>query len=50
MGRQITVSVDGKKVMDAKDTTYAKTGKVGLWVKDDTVAQFDDLTAAPAKR
>jgi hypothetical protein len=50
VGSTITVSVDGKKVIDAKDTTLAKTGKVGLWVKDDTVAQFDDLAAEAAKK
>jgi hypothetical protein len=50
VGSTITVSVDGKKVLDAKDTTLAKTGKVGLWVKDDTVAQFDDLAAEATKK
>jgi hypothetical protein len=49
VGPAIVVSVDGKKLFDAKDTTLAQTGKVGLWVKDDTVAQFDDLAAEPAK-
>jgi hypothetical protein len=48
VGPAITVLVDGKKVIEAKDTTYAKSGKVGLWVKDDTVAQFDDLDASSA--
>jgi hypothetical protein len=50
VGSAITVSVDGKKLIEAKDATYAQPGKVGLWVKDDTVAQFDDLEAAPAKK
>ncbi len=50
VGTAITVSVDGKKQFDAKDTTLAQTGKVGVWVKDDTVAQFDDLAAEPTKK
>jgi hypothetical protein len=49
VGPQITVTVDGAKVIEAKDTTYAQAGKVGLWVKDDTIAQFDDLEAQAAK-
>jgi hypothetical protein len=50
VGPAITVSVDGKKLIEAQDTTYAKPGKVGLWVKDDTVARFDDLQAEAAKK
>jgi hypothetical protein len=50
VGPAITVKVDGKPLLDAKDTTLAKAGKVGLWVKDDTVAEFDDLTAAPVRK
>ena len=49
VGPQITVTVDGAKLIEAKDTTYAQAGKVGLWVKDDTVAQFDDLEAQASK-
>ena len=50
IGPAITVLVDGKKLIEAKDTTYAKPGKVGLWVKDDTVARFDDLQAEAPKK
>ena len=49
VGPAITVRVDGEKLIEAKDTTYPQAGKVGVWVKDDTVAEFDDLEAQPAK-
>lgn len=49
VGADIVVNVDGVKVIEAKDTTYAKAGKVGVWVKDATVAQFDDIEAQDAK-
>jgi hypothetical protein len=49
VGPSIVVTVDGVKLIEAQDSTHAKAGKVGLWVKDDTVAQFDDLDAQPAK-
>lgn len=50
VGPDIVVTVDGAKLIEHKDTTYAKAGKVGVWVKDDTVAHFDDLEAEAAKK
>ncbi len=35
---------DGKKYLDAKDTTFTEAGKIGLWSKADAQSQFDDLT------
>jgi hypothetical protein len=46
-GDRFQVSFDDKKVMDAKDSTFAAAGKVGVWTKADSVIQFDDLTASP---
>lgn len=34
---------DGKKYLDAKDTTFSGPGKIGLWTKADAQTQFDNL-------
>jgi hypothetical protein len=44
-GDRLTVSFDGKKVIEAKDDTFAGAGKVGVWTKADSVTYFDDLGA-----
>src|SRR5262245_9702730 len=38
------VTYDGNTVLDAKDSTFAAAGKVGLWTKADSVMAFDNLT------
>lgn len=38
------VSLDGHKVLDARDGTLKDGGKVGLWTKADSVIEFDDFT------
>ena len=43
-GDQITCYYDGKKFLEAKDTTFTGAGKIGLWSKADAQSQFDDLT------
>jgi 3-keto-disaccharide hydrolase len=43
-GTRLTVSWDGKQVIDATDDTFAR-GKIGLWTKADSVTAFDDLEA-----
>ena len=43
-GSTLEVSWDGRMVIQASDTTFAK-GKVGLWTKADSVTAFDDLEA-----
>jgi hypothetical protein len=43
-GDQITCYYDGKKYLEAKDTTFPEAGKIGLWSKADAQSQFDDLT------
>ncbi len=41
-GDHIVCYFDGKALIDAHDSAYAK-GKVGLWTKADSVIAFDDL-------
>jgi hypothetical protein len=43
-GEQITCSLEGKKYLEVKDDTFAKSGPVGLWTKADAVTHFDELT------
>ena len=48
-GPAIVVKVDGKTVLEHKDETFTQPGKVGFWVKDDTVARFDELKVEALK-
>ena len=43
-GDQIACYYDGKKSLEAKDSTLPAAGKIGLWSKADAQSQFDDLT------
>jgi hypothetical protein len=45
-GEQITCYYDGKKYLEAKDSTFTEAGKIGLWSKADAQSQFDDLALA----
>ena len=42
-GKKIECWLDGKKLLEAEDDTFAKAGKVGLWTKADAQTHFDDL-------
>lgn len=42
-GNRFVVSMNGKKLFEAEDNTFAEAGKVGLWTKADSVTYFDDL-------
>jgi 3-keto-disaccharide hydrolase len=42
-GDSITCSLEGKKHLEAKDDTFTKAGKVGLWTKADAQTYFADL-------
>jgi hypothetical protein len=44
-GSLFTVSLNGQKLFDVEDSTFAEAGKIGLWTKADSVIYFDDLTA-----
>lgn len=45
LGDSITCSLNGKVEIEAKDTSFAKAGKVGLWTKADAQTYFDDFQA-----
>ncbi len=48
VGSHIECSLDGKKYLDVKDSTFSDSGKIGLWTKSDAQTHFDDLKAEPA--
>ena len=48
VGSHIECSLDGKKYLDVKDTTFQNGGRIGLWTKSDSQTHFDNLTVAPA--
>lgn len=39
----IECSLNGRKYLDVKDTTFAAAGRVGLWTKADAQTQFDNV-------
>jgi hypothetical protein len=43
-GEQIRCYYDGKKHLEASDSTFSGAGKIGLWSKADAQSQFDELT------
>lgn len=43
-GPDFVVSLDGQKVLAAKDSTFTEAGMVGVWTKADSVTLFDDFT------
>jgi hypothetical protein len=45
VGDHIQVFFNGKKVIDARDSTFTDAGKFGVWTKADSIIQFDDLVA-----
>jgi len=42
-GDAIQCYLDGKKLLEAKDSAIQKPGKVGLWTKADAQSHFDNL-------
>ena len=44
-GNLFTVSLNGQRLFEVEDNTFAEAGKIGLWTKADSVIYFDDLTA-----
>jgi hypothetical protein len=48
-GDDITCSLNGKRELDAKDGTFAKAGKVGLWTKADAQTYFDKVEVVVIK-
>jgi hypothetical protein len=47
VGARIRVSFDQRELFQAEDRTYAGRGRVGLWIKADSVTWFDDLQVEP---
>ncbi len=45
-GTKITCYLDGKKLLEADDSTFPDAGKIGLWSKADAQSYFDDLNVA----
>ena len=45
-GSLFSVSLDGQKLFDVEDSTFAGAGKTGLWTKSDSVIYFDDFEVA----
>jgi hypothetical protein len=43
-GPLFEVYYNGTKLYEVEDTTFAQSGKVGVWTKADSVTHFDDLT------
>lgn len=35
---------ESKMIIEARDTTFTESGRIGLWTKADSVAYFDDIT------
>jgi hypothetical protein len=44
-GPRFEVMLEGQKLFEVEDRTFAGPGKVGVWTKADSVTQFDDLRA-----
>lgn len=49
-GDPIECFLDGKKYLEAKDDTFTKPGKVGLWTKADARTSFDNFTVKDLAR
>jgi hypothetical protein len=49
-GEHIQVFVGKERVFEGRDRTYGKAGRIGLWVKADSLTYFDDLTAQELPR
>ena len=48
-GDAIKVIVGEKTVFEGKDKTYTEAGKIGVWIKADSLTHFDDLTVEALK-
>ncbi len=42
-GNRFSVSLEGQKLFDVRDSTFTEAGKTGLWTKSDSVIYFDDF-------
>jgi hypothetical protein len=46
VGAKINCYLDGKKLLEAEDSTFPEAGRIGLWSKADAQSYFDDLSAS----
>jgi hypothetical protein len=46
-GDHLELSWDGTRVFEARDTTHPEAGRVGVWIKADSVTHFDELALTP---
>src|SRR5262249_44505823 len=44
---RFTVSLDGKGLFTAYDTTLSRAGRIALWSKSENAARFDHITILP---
>ena len=47
-GSHIEVYLNGQRLLEAEDSTFANAGGVGLWTKADAATSFDDFSVKPA--
>ncbi len=48
-GAAIAVFLGAEKLFEARDETFPAAGKIGVWIKADSVTHFDDLSAEALK-
>lgn len=48
-GNHFETFLNGSKLYDVEDNTFAEAGKVGVWTKADSYTMFDNLTITPPK-
>ncbi len=46
-GDALAVSLDGKRVVEAHDKTFAEPGRIGVWTHVSSLATFDDFAITP---
>jgi hypothetical protein len=46
VGSKITCYLDGRKHLEAEDSTFPQAGRIGLWSKSDARSYFDDLNVS----
>src|SRR4051812_29445425 len=49
VGDRIECRLDGKKYLEARDDTFPKAGRVGLWTKADAQTSFDSFNVKEPK-
>jgi hypothetical protein len=50
IGDRIECFLDGTKLLDVRDATFRKAGRIGLWTKADAQTRFDEFRVGPPRR